>query len=172
MEFQQTPGATEAQIENRTYKFTKGSCAARVKHEIVVNREKKIINIKKKTGFCCCCMNQVNGSAVVKNVNNIEIVKPTKSLLCLFLLWLPPFGILGAHRYYMGKTKSAVLWTLTFGFFLIGWLVDVCLLSSWVGPARAHFNLGKERTDVFYDVFVDPLEVKKLRDELLEAQMV
>lgn len=39
--------------------------------------------------------------------------------LCIFL------GVLGVHRYYVGKIGTGVLWTLTAGFFGIGWIVDI-----------------------------------------------
>ena len=39
--------------------------------------------------------------------------------LCLF------FGWLGVHRYYEGKIKTGVLYTLTFGIFCIGWILDL-----------------------------------------------
>ena len=39
--------------------------------------------------------------------------------LCIFL------GVLGVHRYYVGKIGTGVIWTLTAGFFGIGWIVDI-----------------------------------------------
>ncbi len=41
-------------------------------------------------------------------------------------------GALGIHRFYMGKVGTGILWLLTGGFFLIGWLYDFCTLNSQI----------------------------------------
>ena len=44
--------------------------------------------------------------------------KTTAVLLCFF------FGVIGAHRFYVGKVGTGILWLLTLGFFGIGELID------------------------------------------------
>ncbi|MFT3992643.1 MAG: TM2 domain-containing protein [Luteolibacter sp.] len=46
------------------------------------------------------------------------------------------FGIFGLHRFYIGKIWTGILWLLTGGFFLIGWLYDFCTLNSQVSEAN------------------------------------
>lgn len=54
----------------------------------------------------------------------------TALLLCLF------FGWLGAHRFYVGKVGTGILWLITLGFFGIGILVD--FISICCGSFRDH----------------------------------
>ena len=46
--------------------------------------------------------------------------------LCIFLGWI------GAHKYYEGKIKTGIFYTLTFGGFIVGWIVDI--VSLWFKP--------------------------------------
>jgi len=54
-----------------------------------------------------------------------------KSGAATFVLWLL-IGLIGGHRYYLGKTKTAVLQTLTLGGLGVWWLFDLLLLPSLV----------------------------------------
>jgi len=57
-------------------------------------------------------------------------VRPDRDRGDLVLAWLPPFGLLGAHRYYLRSYFLAVAYTMTAGFFGIGWLIDGLLLPK------------------------------------------
>jgi TM2 domain-containing membrane protein YozV len=48
-------------------------------------------------------------------------------------------GAFGVHRFYMGKIWTGLLWLLTGGLFLIGWLYDFCTLNRQVDE----LNRGK-----------------------------
>ncbi|MDR1913961.1 MAG: TM2 domain-containing protein [Clostridiales bacterium] len=69
---------------------------------------------------------------IINNFNAVDHY-PTRSrvaaaLLCLFL------GVFGLHRFYVGKIGTGLIWFFTFGFFGIGWFLD--LLSIILGFFR------------------------------------
>ena len=64
----------------------------------------------------------------------------THSKLLGYLLWL--FGFTGSHRVYYGKPVSGTIWFVTFGLFLIGWLIDLFLIPSLDRAADRRFVAG------------------------------
>ena len=57
-----------------------------------------------------------------------------------YILWI--FGFTGAHRFYFGKPKTGLLWLLTGGLFLVGWIVDLFLIPSMDREADRRFATG------------------------------
>jgi TM2 domain len=56
-----------------------------------------------------------------------------KSKIVAYFLWLiGVFGCLGFHRFYLGKTKTGVIWLLTGGLIGIGSLLDLFTLGEQV----------------------------------------
>ena len=46
-----------------------------------------------------------------------------------YLLWFF-FGFLGVHKFYLGKIGWGILYLLTGGLFLVGWLIDLFTIPS------------------------------------------
>jgi TM2 domain-containing membrane protein YozV len=65
------------------------------------------------------------------------------AIAAAYVLWLPPFGLLGFHRFYLGRPASGFLYSLTCGAFGLGWLMDLfripdmALRSRRTGAAAA-----------------------------------
>ncbi len=52
-------------------------------------------------------------------------VSPKSRLTALILVLFPLTGILGIHRYYVGRPFTGFLFTFTAGLFAIGWFIDI-----------------------------------------------
>jgi TM2 domain-containing membrane protein YozV len=59
-----------------------------------------------------------------------------KSKGIAYLLWLF-CGILGGHKFYLGRPFMGLLYLFTGGFFFIGWIVDFFTLGHQVDTANA-----------------------------------
>ncbi len=57
-----------------------------------------------------------------------------------YILWL--FGFTGSHRFYYGRPVSGTIYFLTFGLFLIGWIVDLFLIPKMAEEAESDFPAG------------------------------
>ncbi|MHC4948114.1 MAG: TM2 domain-containing protein [Planctomycetota bacterium] len=56
-----------------------------------------------------------------------------KSTLVAYLLWLVGgFGVLGIHRFYLGRWITGLIWLLTGGLFFVGALIDLFLMPGMV----------------------------------------
>ncbi len=50
-----------------------------------------------------------------------------------YLLWLAGgFGVLGLHRFYLGRWVTGLIWLGTGGLFLVGAIVDLFLIPEMV----------------------------------------
>lgn len=93
--------------------------------------------IDQNSKFCSECGTAQNGGApqqpVINVINNntnvnknfggyIHKSKWVAFFLCLFL------GYLGAHRFYVGKIGTGIIWLFTMGFFGIGWILDLIFI--------------------------------------------
>lgn len=71
---------------------------------------------------------------------NSQSDTPTHPVLVGYLFWI--LGFVGAHRFYFGKPLTGILWFLTGGLFLIGWIVDFFLIPSMATEANRKYQPG------------------------------
>lgn len=69
------------------------------------------------------------------------IAAPTHPTLIGYVFWI--FGFVGAHRFYFGKPLTGVIWFLTGGLFLIGWIIDLFLIPSMAEEANRRYRHGR-----------------------------
>ncbi|XP_052796946.1 uncharacterized protein LOC128229224 isoform X2 [Mya arenaria] len=55
-----------------------------------------------------------------------------KSVGTAYIMAMPPFGLFGAHHYYLGNYGLGITYTLTLGIFSIGWIVDMFRMKALV----------------------------------------
>ena len=79
-----------------------------------------------------------------------------RSLPVAYLLWLPPLGILGAHKLYLRRPWMACLYFLTGGLLLVGWIIDL-------------FTLRDQAEDCNDDLFA-PLDREILEDRIEDLE--
>lgn len=53
------------------------------------------------------------------------------------------FGLLGIHRFYVGKVGTGILYLITGGIFGIGWIVDLIMIA--VGSFKDKYGLQLKR---------------------------
>ena len=56
-----------------------------------------------------------------------------KSTTVTYLLWiLGGFGVLGLHRFYLGRWVSGLIWLFTGGVFMVGSIIDLFVIPEMV----------------------------------------
>lgn len=66
-----------------------------------------------------------NATPLMNNMNSVSPKsKGTTLLLAIFL------GFFGIHQFYVGKVGMGIFYILTFGFFFIGWFIDILVIIS------------------------------------------
>lgn len=68
-----------------------------------------------------------------------------KSTFITYLLWLFG-GLLGAHRFYLGRYGTAILYFFTGGFLGIGWLIDLFRIPGMVENENLKWQLKQGAT--------------------------
>lgn len=95
------------------------------------------------------------------------------SVGCAYLLLLC-WGVFGAHRFYVNKTGSAVLWLFTGGFFGIGYIVDLFLIPSMVSDRNNQLlmyqNLRQPQQPV--NVYVQNPNGQQVVQQPLQQQVI
>lgn len=66
---------------------------------------------------------------------------PTHPVIVGYVVWL--LGVFGAHRFYFGKPLTGILWFLTGGLFLIGWIIDLFFVSAMAEEANQRYRAGR-----------------------------
>ncbi len=88
-------------------------------------------------------INKVGGKRKLKKLENTEVLAyPKKSKGKAYLFWLVGFfGILGFHRFYLGRTGTGIGWLLTGGLMGLGALYDLFALSKMVEEQNMYNEL-------------------------------
>jgi TM2 domain-containing membrane protein YozV len=100
-------------------------------------------------------------------------VVPVRSKGVAFLLWLF-LGLLGAHRFYLGKIGTGILYLLTGGVFGIGWVIDLFTLGGQVDTyniLHSSTGSGNQTQNVVVNV-ITPAASQVVTDQTSGSQIV
>ena len=67
-------------------------------------------------------------------------VPNTHSVIVGYLCWI--LGFFGLHRFYYGKQITGIIWALTGGLLLIGWIIDLFLIPGMDEEANRRYADG------------------------------
>ena len=91
-----------------------GNSASQQIPTIIINNTNTNVNKNENTN--------VNAGAGVNSISPKS--KAVALILAIFL------GCLGIHRFYVGKVGTGILWFLTGGLFVFGWIYDIIKIAS------------------------------------------
>ena len=74
-------------------------------------------------------INNVNSNSNVNEngMAGVGISAKSKMVTLVLAIFL---GVLGIHRFYVGKIGSGILWFFTGGLFMIGWIYDIIKIAT------------------------------------------
>ena len=75
----------------------------------------------------------------------------THNLVLAYVFWI--FGFFGAHRFYLGRPLSGLLYLCTLGLFGIGWIVDLFLIPGMVQENNRRFQAGAVDYNIAWILF-------------------
>ena len=96
-------------------------------------------------------------------------VVPIKSKAVAYLLWFF-LGFFGAHRFYLEKIGTGILWFFTLGLLGIGWFIDLFTLGGQVDTynllrsGRGMGSSGNQNQNVVVNVTVPPATLHAATD--------
>jgi len=146
------------------FSFTEGCCYKTV-HNVEVTDT--FVHLSKKQNDCAGS-HRSSSTVYLKDITSIDITTQKKSMLIAYILWFF-FGWLGAHRFYLGKWKTGLLWLFTGAVFGFAWFVDPFFIPSWVN--KTYFSLSVHgHHNQQLDVLIDPASAPALEQIVVEAK--
>lgn len=82
----------------------------------------------------------------------MDYQRGTHSPVVGYIFWI--FGFTGLHRFYYGKPLTGLLWLLTGGLFLVGWIVDAFLIPRMTKAANQRFRSERHNSEVAWLLLV------------------
>ena len=67
--------------------------------------------------------------------------EPSHPVWLGYVFWI--FGFTGSHRFFYGRNLTGILWLLTGGLFLVGWIIDIVFIPSMAESASRRYPTGR-----------------------------